>query len=144
MIASRPILGSPLLIVSDPFISKKEAFGLKKLDVDVTSVDDFLKGKDLQIDFIFMDAEGSEKNAIEGMRNTIIKNKKIEIITEFNPYTFGLAGTSAEEFLKICNEFNFEFFIINEKKGTISPISQDKLLSMEYPKYGNIYLKRKS
>jgi len=124
------------------FISKKGIPGLEKLDVDVTTVDDFVNEKNLQIDFIFMDAEGSERNAIEGMRNTIIDNKKLEIITEFNPYTFELAGTSGKEFLDVCSEFNFEFYIINENKATISPISHEKLLSIHYPQYENIYLKR--
>ena len=125
------------------FLSRNETSGLKKLDVDVTTIDDFVNQRNLKIDFIFMDAEGSEKNIIEGMRKTLNNNKHLEIITEFNPHTFNLTGTTGKEFLDICDEFNFEYFVINEKNASLSTISRKKLLEMKYPSYVNIYLKRK-
>ena len=116
--------------------------GLSKIEIDVTSVDDFLESKDVKIDLIVMDAEGSEKNILEGMQKTLQKNPKLEIITEFNPFTLELTGTNSNEFLELCEKLKLSLYLINEKNGNITPVSKEELMKIQYPKYVNLYLKK--
>jgi len=125
------------------FVSSTDNPGLKKLKIDTITIDDFLKSKKFNIDLIIMDAEGSEKNILEGMQKTLQKNPNLEIITEFNPFTLELAGSNAKEFLEKIEEYGFAISIIDEEKNSIEPITKESLLQkIQYPKFTNLYLKR--
>jgi len=125
------------------FVSSKNILELKKLPIDTTTIDNFLKSKNIKIDFVMMDAEGSEKYILDGMEQTIRNNPNMEIITEYNPYTFELAGTNGKEFLDKIEELGFKMNLIHEKKNVVKLIQKDELLAKyQYPKYANLYLSR--
>ena len=123
------------------FLSSKNFNEFEKLQVNTTSLDGFFDNKKLKIDFIMMDAEGSEKNILEGMKNTLNKNPQLEIITEYNPYAFEIAGTNAKEFLQNVRENGFSIYIINDEKENAEIITKETLLKeFSFPKYTNLLL----
>jgi FkbM family methyltransferase len=122
-------------------ISTKEIYGLEKITIETITIDDFLRDKDVKIDFVMMDAEGSEKFILDGMTKTIENNPKLQIITEYNPYILELAGSSGKEFLDKIEEIGFLIHLINEETSEIEPITKEVLLKqITYPKYTNLYL----
>jgi FkbM family methyltransferase len=124
------------------FISTKELERLDHVQIETTSIDEFFK-ENQNVDFVMMDAEGSEKFILDGMTKTIENNPKLQIITEYNPYILELAGSSGKEFLDKIEEMGFLIHLINEEISEIEPITKEVLLKqITYPKYTNLYLVR--
>jgi len=71
------------------------------LEVEAILLDDYFRGNNLRIDFIKMDIEGAEKEAIRGMINLLKSNRKAKIVTEFNPLGLKIFGTKPGEYLKL-------------------------------------------
>lgn len=118
---------------------------LTKVEVETTTIDDFLKEKDNKIDFMMMDAEGSEQYILEGMKRTLETNPDIEIIAEYNPYTLKLAETDEMSFLNLIERLGFSIFLIDEKDGEIKPTTKEKIFeNITYPNLANLYLAKKS
>ncbi len=118
---------------------------LTKMQVETVTLDDFLKNRDIRIDFIMMDAEGSEKYILEGMKKTLQSNPDLEIITEYNPFTFKLAETTAESFLDLVEEIGFFTYVIDDKDGKVKRMSKKEILTnYPAPNLTNLYLTRKT
>lgn len=117
---------------------------LTKVEVETTTIDDFLGEKNIKIDFIMMDAEGSEKYILEGMSKTLKNNPDMEIITEYNPYTLKLAETDGTSFLNLIENLDFSIYIIDEIDNKIKPITKEQILEkIIYPNLTNLYLTKK-
>jgi len=110
--------------------------------VSTTIIDQFLVDRNLKIDFIIMDAEGSEKNILEGMKKTIEKNPEIQIITEYNPYTLRIVGTSGEEFLDKIEELGFSIYDINQDEKKPQEQIKEEILKIMYPNITTLHLKK--
>lgn len=88
----------------------------ESISVPVTTLDVSLKDK--KIDFIKIDAEGSELEILEGAKETISRNKELEIICEFNKELLALKNISHEEFLTRISAPNFTPYIVSKKSIT--------------------------
>jgi hypothetical protein len=75
--------------------------------VDAISLDQYFSNKDIQIDFIKMDAEGSEPRIFEGMKNLIINNPNLTIICELNPPLISAASVDPQKFLEKIRSYGF-------------------------------------
>ena len=116
-----------------------------RVQVETTTIDDFLKNRDIRIDFVMMDAEGSEKYILEGMKKTLQSNPNLEIIAEYNPYTFKLAETTAESFLDLVEKLGFFTYVIDDKDGKVKLTSKKEILTnFQAPNLTNLYLTRKT
>lgn len=125
-------------------ISAKEIPQMRKIEILITTIDDFMSDKSFQIDFIIMDAEGHEKYILDGLSNTLQKNPNMEIIAEYNPYTLELAGTHPEQFLNTIHELGYFIYLIDELNLSVKKINKDDLINqIRYPNVANIYLTKK-
>jgi FkbM family methyltransferase len=117
---------------------------LSNIQVETTTMDDFLKNRDPRIDFILMDAEGSEKYILEGMQQTLENNPHLEIITEYNPYALRLAETDGCSFLDLIENLGFSIFLIDEIYGKIKQVNKKQILKkIVSPKLANLLLTKK-
>jgi len=82
----------------------------------------------MHVDFIMMDAEGSEKHILEGMEKTLQNNPGLEIITEYNSHALELAGSSGELFLDLIEKLGFSIFVIDETDQKIKSFTKDQIL----------------
>lgn len=82
-----------------------------KIQVETIKLDDFYKGK---IDFLKIDAEGSEFLALDGMKALLVKNQNIKILTEMPDF-------KAQEYLELLKELKFKIFEINKEQNNIIP-----------------------
>ena len=90
---------------------------------------------------IKMDIQGAEYLAIEGMKNIITKNPKIQLLTEFWPYGIEKSGHSPKEFIKQLTKMGFEIFII--KNNAMIPFENDPLIeNYEIKEHCNIICKK--
>ena len=123
-------------------LGTKEGPGFKRIPVETITIDDFLKDLDIEIDFVIMDAEGSETNIIQGMTKTLQKNPHLEIIAEYNPATLEFVDSSGMDLITIIKKIGFSIYLI-EKNGELKLITGEKLLK-DYPKnkFTNIFLTR--
>src|SRR4030065_750731 len=95
------------------------------ITVEVTSLDDYFKNKDCEIDVIKMDVQGSEMDVLEGMTNTINRNDDLKIITEFWPMGLRNSGSSPTGFLNKLVEYGFALYQIGQY---VEPINANNSL----------------
>ena len=104
----------------------------KKIQVNVTTVDDYLKKneKKLKIDFIKMDIEGSEYFALEGMQQTILQNDKLTILSEFWPEGFTKNKINPKQFLTKLEELGFSIQHIDSVEQRFYKVSPTELMEI--------------
>ena len=77
--------------------------------VEKISVDEFISGK-FKVDFIKMDIQGSEMEALKGMTATLTNNKDIVLLMELWPYGLSKAGSSAAELFDYISALGFRMY----------------------------------
>ena len=124
-------------------ISSREIKEMTVIEIPQTSIDDFVSKKQIKIDFMIIDAEGSEPFILDGMKNTLENNPNLAIMIEFNPYTLDLAGSSAVEFLKIISNNEYLIYLIDETTQKVTPITVQQLeQDIEPPQVANLLLSK--
>lgn len=126
------------------FISTKKIEGLEKIEVTTITIDDLLNDRKMRPDLVVIDAEGSEKFILEGMKHTIQENPDLNIIMEFNPFALEAAGTNAESLLDLIKELGFSIYIMDENTHNIRPATKEETLwDYKSPKFTNLFLTKK-
>jgi len=100
----------------------------------------------LLIDFIKIDIEGAEKEAIQGMSSFLKKNKNVKVVSEFNPPLLKQGGIEPEEYLELLTGFGFKLYEVSEREKKIKPVDIPKFLEMyalSKKKYTNLLCVRK-
>ena len=124
-------------------ISSRIITEMSLITVPQTSVDDFMSQKELSINFVVIDAEGSEPFILNGMAKTIEKNLNMVIMIEYNPFTLELAGSTIENFMNVIANYGFMMYLINEVTLKITPITMESLKQdIKYPNVANLLLSK--
>lgn len=113
------------------------------IDTDTLSLDDYIGNKNINVDFIKMDIQGSEFFALKGMQSVLERNDDIKILTEFAPKLLKESGCEPLEFLELSKQLGFLLYTIDEKVGTPKRTTADALLSkytVERESYTNLLL----
>lgn len=96
--------------------------------VPCVRLDDYFKPGD-RVDFIKMDIEGFEFEALRGMTRVLDDNKNIQLLTEFWPYGEACAGRSPEDFLRFFETRGFNVTLVRknlERIHSAEPLAYDK------------------
>ena len=124
-------------------ISSTKIKEMTEIEVPQISIDDFVSQKQIKIDFMIIDAEGSEPFILDGMKNTLKNNPNLVMMIEFNPYTLNLAGSSTTEFLKIISNNEYLMYLIDEITQKITPITSQQLEhDIKPPQVANLLLSK--
>ncbi|MDI6765221.1 MAG: FkbM family methyltransferase [Bacteroidota bacterium] len=110
--------------------------GSEFLNVEVTTLDEYLYANPSKVDVIKMDIEGYEPFAFRGMKNTIKMNPNIKILSEFSPEMIMKAGDTPLDYIKDLRSLGFIINIIDEHEHLISNISDGYLFDyckINYP-----------
>ena len=99
----------------------------KEISIEAVSIDSYLK--DEKVDFIKMDIQGFEMEAMKGMKATLKNNPNVKMISEFWPYGLRKAGSSLRDFFTLLKELNFKIEILNENK--LEVLTLEKVLQLE-------------
>lgn len=103
----------------------------KSIEVETIRLDDYFKDFKGKIDFVKMDIEGSEGEALQGMRGIIDKNKNIKIITEFWQKALNKSEVKAKEFFEMIYQ-RFELKDIDELDKKIKQIDHSNQFLERY------------
>lgn len=104
--------------------------GRKSIEIEAIRLDDYFKNYDRKVNFIKMDIQGAEGNALQGMSKLLKKNKDVKIVTEFWPAGLKRAGMAPEEFLKFLIKHDFKLYDINELEKKVESTNIIKLLEI--------------
>ena len=106
-----------LFLGNDPIEhSLSDYVGTEFIEVDVTSVDEFVRSQNLSVDLIKIDVDGTEMKVLEGMVETQARNPSMKIITEFVPHLLEKNGYAPKLFLERLMAYGFELHVIDEEK----------------------------
>jgi len=111
-------------------------------EVEKISIDDYVSGK-FKVDFIKMDIQGYETEALKGMDKTLSENHDIIVFMEFWPYGLQRSGSSAAQLYDLLAGKGFHIYRINEKE--MVPFTREDATTMKAEYYAdcNLILKRK-
>lgn len=84
----------------------------KKIDIETRTLDSLLLNR--KIDFIKIDVEGHEVPVLSGMKATIINNKNLKMLIEFNPKAQENAGLKPDDLINIIEKLGFEVYLLDE------------------------------
>ncbi len=111
----------------------------QEIEIAAVSIDDYLKGT--KVDFIKMDIQGFEIEAIKGMKETFKNNANVKMISEFWPYGLRKAGSSVSEYYALLKNLNFNIEILqNNKLETLKPETVSQLEPLGEEHYFNIFV----
>jgi hypothetical protein len=100
----------------------------KEMDIRAVSIDDFLP-KDTKVDFIKMDIQGFEMQALKGMLNTLHLNPNAKMISEFWPYGLKKAGSSCSEYFMHLKDLGYSIQIL--KKNSLQNLTLEEVKKLE-------------
>jgi FkbM family methyltransferase len=105
-----------------------------KIDVDLVTIDSFFEKNvgDKKVDFIKMDIEGSEYEAVKGMKKILENNRHLVLLAEFWPNGFRKGGHDPYEFLNSLSTSGFSIHIIDSLANQVSKVSIDELKRLEH------------
>jgi FkbM family methyltransferase len=121
-------------------VSNYENVAEKCIIVDQVALDDFFKDKINKIDVIKMDIEGTEFEALKGMKKLFIDNKELKMFFEFSPYALTRQGVDISLFLDLLSDLNFCLYYIDEFNKRKTPVSREWLLSFAENKKRGRYI----
>lgn len=113
-----------------------------EFDIDAVSMDDYL-GENNVINFIKIDIQGFEMQAIKGLKGVLDKNKEIKLISEFWPYGLKKAGSSVTEYFNFLEANGFFCYLM--EKNSLQLLNIQKVTSLERlseEHYFNIFVTR--
>jgi FkbM family methyltransferase len=131
-------LGSGMRTGSSRYIKLNKRNTDGSIQVEAISLDDFLD-KDICADVIKMDVEGSEIDALDGMKDLIKRSlDKLIMIVECNPKTLYFGGASPEKLIDKLRSLSLEVMILDEDNKILSPVT-DRTYKDFYPDNENHY-----
>jgi FkbM family methyltransferase len=101
------------------------------LAIDAVSLDDYFP-PGTHINFIKMDIQGAEGWAVQGMQRVLEDNRRITILTEFEPWGLERSGIGAQGFLGLMGQHGFAVYDVNGPNGTSVPVTAAALCA-RYP-----------
>jgi len=112
--------------------------------VEIITIDDFCTDNNILPDFIKLDIQGSEPNALRGMalrgmKQIVLKNPKIKLLTEFYPSAITDIGNSPKFFLEKLQEMGFLIKQVTKNKNKLQSVSMEKLLKLEGNNYVDLF-----
>jgi hypothetical protein len=94
-----------------------------------------------QVNFVKIDIQGYEQNAISGFQKTLASSQNVILMSEFWPKGLREAGGGATDYLQMLTNVGFTLYELKEKpRGMVIPLEDwDKLIArLPERKYTNI------
>lgn len=114
-----------------------------KYDVEKIAIDNFIQNK-FKVDFIKMDIQGFEMDALKGMTVTLKANTDLIMLTEFWPYGLLQAGSSAVEVFDFFTELEFKVYQLKNNKLQLLTRAQVQAMKVDFLSDTNVWISRKS
>lgn len=100
------------------------------IEVETIALDDYFKDYEGKLDFIKMDIEGAESEALRGMHSLLLRNKQLKIVLEFNPPAMKESGLQPEALLKMLQDYEFKLYNVSEERKKIEQVDATEFSEM--------------
>jgi FkbM family methyltransferase len=107
-----------------------ESSQTEEIRIRTARLDDIL-GPDISLDFVKIDAEGSDPLVLHGMGRLIRNNPQLNIIMEFAPAHIDRAGRSPGDVIDEIMSAGFLIQVIDPVTGDLAPARREALVSRE-------------
>ncbi|MFA5866572.1 MAG: FkbM family methyltransferase [Actinomycetota bacterium] len=104
--------------------------GRESIEIEAIKLDDYFINKEKRIDFIKMDIQGAEANALKGMTGLIQHNDSLTLTTEFAPALLELMGTQPRDYLELLVSLGFQLKDIDETRRQVNVVSVSEVLAI--------------
>ena len=119
-------------LYSDPLLQANELINTSRIDKLC------LNNQITEINFLKIDVQGAEFNAIKGAESILNQSPNCIILSEFWPFGLQSNGHNAEEYLQLLKSLGFNLYLLG-KRGTLSTINEKQLIqSTQGRNYRNI------
>lgn len=120
---------------SNSLVNYKEDRSLHGIDVAVTSIDNFVKEKNIsKLDFIKIDVEGAEYDTLQGAVNTL-KNLKPVCIVAIHPEPIAAKGDRLEDIYDFIVGCNYNIMLNKKEFNKSAMLSNTEMIDLHiYPK----------
>jgi hypothetical protein len=95
--------------------------GVEIRQVEIRELDEFLSGRNIQIDALKIDVQGHEAQVLRGAEATLRRGVRW-IWIEFSPIHLRGSGTDPDGFLQQLNELGMDLFEVRHP-GTLEPLT---------------------
>jgi FkbM family methyltransferase len=113
-------------------------------EVNAVSVDDYLKPYGPKVDFVKMDIQGYEWQALAGMQQCLNNNPELVMISEFWPYGLKQSGSSLSSYFESLQNLGFHIYLMEKKQLQLLELQKVKALeSLGEAHYFNILVTRR-
>lgn len=99
-------------------LSKNDYSSDESVPVEAIRLDDYFKEE--SIDFIKLDVEGGEYNALNGMLSLLKRSSRLKMVVEMVPVFLEEMSISSEHFLSFLHKHGFDVTYINEGEFKIN------------------------
>ena len=115
--------------------------GREAIEIDSVRIDDYFRDSKESINFIKLDIEGAEFQALKGMQKLLGGNAALGLITEYYPFFLRKEGIEPGEFIGYLKNAGFELSHIDmDKTGLVVEPAGEGLLKGEH--LINLYCKK--
>ncbi|MEK7161428.1 MAG: FkbM family methyltransferase [Patescibacteria group bacterium] len=98
-------------------------------EVSVETIDKMLEGVGVsKVDFIKIDVQGYEGHALSGMKETIRRSPKLQILSEFWPAGLLAGGTDPKTYLSELHDLGLELFELTKNRRLQKIMDFDELI----------------
>lgn len=105
----------------------------EKVEVQMVSVDEYLKNERGGIGFVKIDVQGYDCFVFKGMKKTLARSDNVVIIGELWPYGLRQAGSSADEYLSELSRSGFTVEILSKKNpDDMSAYAKDRRFYVDF------------
>lgn len=113
----------------------------QELEVEAVSIDDCFGGQ--KVDFIKMDIQGFEMQAIQGMQQVLAANSQVKILSELWPYGLRTAGSSVSSYLSFLTDRGFNcYLMVGRDLQLLDTVKASQLEGEPKENYYNIFCTR--
>ena len=120
---------------SNSLVNYKEDRSLHGIDVAVTSIDNFVKEKNIsKLDFIKIDVEGAEYDTLQGAVNTL-KNLRPKCIVAIHPEPIAAKGDRLEDIYDFIVGCNYRIMLDKKEFTKAALLANSELIDLHiYPR----------
>lgn len=103
----------------------------KELVIQAVSLDDYIESwsGSKNVDFIKMDIQGFEQEALKGMTKTLENNPGVKLVSEFWPYGLEKAGGSAAAYFDQLGQAGFNCYLL--ENSALVLLTKERVLKMQ-------------